>query len=112
MKPASSLKNFPPDLLIASGIPFLAFALLSGWIFHLRGPAWIIAFSASLGVAVLGAVLLFRAKLPLYRQGRFLTIGAHDLPPSSQKLYRQGIRLAATGCVLAALLILASCLWG
>jgi hypothetical protein len=43
-----------------------------------------IAFS----LAVFGLVLLFFAKLPLYRQGKFLTFGSKELPDKYKGIYR------------------------
>ena len=37
---------------------------------------------------VIGIVLLFFARLPLYRQRKFFVLGSKQLPPRNQKLYR------------------------
>ena len=39
----ASLRHFPPDLLILSGLPFLGIALFTSWLFNLRGTEWIAA---------------------------------------------------------------------
>jgi hypothetical protein len=40
-----------------------------------------------LGLGVLGAILLLVARIPLYRQRRFLTVGPRELPGVYRKLY-------------------------
>lgn len=40
------------------------------------------------GLAVIGIILLFIARLPLYRQGGFFTFGPKALPESHRKIYR------------------------
>lgn len=42
---------------------------------------------SGLGLGVLGIAFLFFARLPLYRQGRFLTFGPKALPLFHRKLY-------------------------
>ena len=117
MKPRDttvSIRHFPADLLFASGIPIavVAIAVSSlGSLLLLRGPEWIIAFSVSIAIALVGAVLIFRAKIPLYRKGIFWTVGLSDLPESSHSTYRWGIRISIIGCILAALLVFVSFLW-
>lgn len=56
--------------------------------------------------AIIGVVLLFLARLPLYRQGRFLTIGPRDLDESHRRLYFWAYRfLIPSVCLLISLLI-------
>jgi hypothetical protein len=44
-------------------------------------------FWSGLGFGFLGIVLLFFARLPLYRQRRFFTFGPKELPTFHRKLY-------------------------
>jgi hypothetical protein len=88
-----SLRNFPSDVLTALGLPIVVTALLASWVLSIHGVAWMWAAGISVSVAVLGAVLLFIAKLPVYRQGRFFTFGIQALPVTSHRLYRWGCRL-------------------
>ena len=101
----NSLRNFPADLIAASGIPIVLVAIATSWLLTLQGWRWIIAFSAALLVAVAGAIYMFRAKLPLYRQHRFFTLGSRGLPASSLPLYRRGCRLSIVGIIFATLLL-------
>jgi len=103
---SNSLRKFPPDLLAASGVPILAGALASSWIFSLHGWHWVIAYCCALLIAITGAVFLFRAKLPLYRLHRFFTFGSRHLPAASVPLYRLGCRLSITGISFAVLLLM------
>jgi nitric oxide reductase large subunit len=41
----------------------------------------------ALALAVTGVVLLFVARLPLYRQGKFFTFGSQSLPETHRRLY-------------------------
>jgi uncharacterized membrane protein SirB2 len=105
-----SLRNFPPDLLLASGIPIVAITFFVSWVFSLRDWQWIIAYCCALLIAIVGAVYLFRAKLPLYRQKKYLTLGTGHLPPASILLYQRGRFLSFAGIAFAVLLLLASLL--
>jgi hypothetical protein len=106
-----SLRNFPADILAAMGLPIVAVALLASWVLSIHGVAWVWAAGVSLAVAVLGAVLLFIAKLPLYRQGRFFTFGIRALPVTSHRFYRWGCRCSLLGIVAMFLLLLAWRSW-
>jgi len=45
-------------------------------------------FWVALATAIVGIVLLFAAKLPLYRQGRYFTFGPRVLPEGRRRVYR------------------------
>jgi hypothetical protein len=62
----------------------------------------------ALGLAVAGLLLLFLAKLPLYRQGKFFTLGSKALPENSRSLYR--IAYAPIGLSVVILLVLLAAL--
>ena len=110
-----SLRNFPIDLAGTFVYPMVLGFLLMGSLSISSLPTvwlWVAAFSFSLASA--GAVMLLIAKWPLYRRGRFLTVGKRGLPPSSHRLYDWGCRCSLTGCALLALLLVASAfsIWG
>jgi hypothetical protein len=67
----------------------------------LCGTPWIWCYGVGLFIAAVGILLIFCAKLPLYRQRRFLTFGSRALPDSSRSFYRWGYR-----CVLFAVALL------
>jgi hypothetical protein len=68
---------------------------------RLSGVPWIWCYDIGLAVSAVGASLIFYAKLPLYRQRRFLTFGSRALPKSRRSFYRWGYR-----CVLFAAALL------
>jgi hypothetical protein len=68
---------------------------------RLSGAPWIWCYAIGLAVAAVGVSLIFYAKLPLYRQRRFLTFGSRALPESRRSFYRWGYR-----CVLFAVALL------
>ena len=107
----NSLRNFPPDILTALGLPFVFVALVASWALSVHGIAWMWAVGVSFGVAVFGAVLLFIAKLPLYRQGRFFTFGIQALPVTSHRFYRWGCRCSLLGIVVMFILWMGSTVW-
>ena len=72
------------------------------------GVPWIFCYLIGIGIAVLGASLIFFAKLPLYRERRFFTIGSKALPEQRRPFYRWGYRCALVGILLLACLLLSS----
>jgi hypothetical protein len=80
---------FPPDLMILFVIPIIA--ILAGVLLpvlsYLKTTDAIILFYTALGTGVMGSMLLFLARLPLYRQRRFWTFGPSALPTFYRKLY-------------------------
>ena len=73
---------------------------------HLSGLPWMACYGMAIAIGVAGAGLLFYAKLPLYRERRFLTIGAQALPKERRRFYRWGRRCAVFSMVLLACLLL------
>ena len=64
-------------------------------------------FGASILTGILGVCLLAYARLPLYRQGKFLSVGPKELPADRLAAYRWGWRLiVATGCIQVLLLLI------
>jgi hypothetical protein len=103
---SNSFRNFPLDILAISVIPLVLIPLFTWWLYSLRGWLWVAAYSCALLIAAVGAGYLFRARLPLYRQHRFFTLGSRHLPPASLPLYRRGWRLSIAGMLLAVLLLI------
>src|SRR5262245_47797524 len=69
---------------------------------RLTGTPWIWCYGIGLAVAAAGASLIFYAKVPLYRQRRFLTFGSGAMPESRRPFYRWGYRCV---CFAVALLL-------
>lgn len=61
-------------------------------------------FIVALTLVFVGLVLLSVAKLPLYREKRFFTIGVEPLPESCRKVYRAAWVFTATGLLILLLL--------
>jgi hypothetical protein len=89
MSRKSSDWYIPPDLMILFVIPVIA--ILAGVLLpvlsYLKTTDAIILFYTAFGTGVMGSVLLFLARLPLYRQRRFWTFGPGALPNFYRKLY-------------------------
>ena len=103
--------HFPPDLavLLFSDFIFLPFALLAGWLLtHLSkakttGDASLLCVAYASGVC--GVVLLFLARLSLYRQRRFLVFGPRELDEKHRRLYRWAYRFTGVSVLLMLLLL-------
>jgi hypothetical protein len=60
---------------------------------------------ASVVFAMIGIILLFFARLPLYKKRKFFTFGPKALPPLHRKLYRAAYVFISIAVVLMLLLI-------
>jgi len=84
-------------------------AILSGvflsFISTPTGAIW--CYITALAMAAVGVSLVVYAKLPLYRQRRFLTFGSGSLPESRRPFYRWGYVCVALAVALLFCLILA-----
>ena len=84
---------FPTDLgcLLFSWIWIVVIAFLAGGILpliaKLKSADILELFYVALGSATVGTIFLFLARLPLYRQRRFLTFGPKNLDRIQRKLY-------------------------
>ncbi len=107
----NSLRHFPGDLLMASGLPVVIIAVFATGFFQLRGTQWLAGFVCAMNMAAIGTLFLLRAKWPLYRQRKFWTWGSRDLPEGLKRAYRIGWWLSCIGLGAAALLIVQSLLW-
>ena len=54
----------------------------------------------ALTLAVIGVVLLFIARLPLYRHRRFFTFGPKGLPEGHRKVYRIAYGFVGVGAAM------------
>lgn len=79
-------------------------AVLLSFISSPTGAIW--CYITALGVAALGVSLIAYAKLPLYRQRRFLTFGTRPLPGGRRSFYRWGYC-----CVAVAVALLFCLMW-
>lgn len=94
-------------LLLHVGI--VAIAVVAGMILPLLAavrhgePA---AFALSLFLASVGILLLFLSRIPLYREGKFLTFGPASLPENHRRIYWSGYGMVAAGAAIMTRLIL------
>ncbi len=108
MKWARSKGYVPRDWLVLLGlqviipaIGIIAACFLVALFRARQGDLTLLWIALALGVT--GVVLLFVARLPLYRQGKFFTFGSEDLPETHRRIYR----IAYVFIILSVLLILA-----
>jgi len=79
-------REWPLLLAIFLGAPTLIAVVLSSAALNARAGDRTL-FWFALAAALIGIVLLFIARLPLYRQGRFLTFGPKALPQDHRRIY-------------------------
>lgn len=100
----------PPDwrLILSSHFVFIPIMILTSLFFTALGQAtrgnptllWV-----ALAIGVVGVILLFLARLPLYREKKFLTIGPKALPPGRRKLYWISYGFIGTSIAIMAMLL-------
>ncbi|UCD49953.1 MAG: hypothetical protein JSW27_20790 [Phycisphaerales bacterium] len=61
----------------------------------------------ALAAALVGVVLLFFAKVPLYRQGRYFTFGSRALPKPQRRTYRLAYVFIGASLLLMLMLLVA-----
>lgn len=102
----------PPDqwLTVWGGFVMLIVMVFTTRLFsffaRLTGTPWISCYFIGLVFATVGVSLLFYAKLPLYRQGRFFTFGSRGLPEQRRPFYRWGYCCVAVAIALLLCLLL------
>ena len=99
--------RFPPDLAAVLAPVFLSVVFL----YVTCAVEWARAFGdkrlfhLALWLGAVGSVLLFFARLPLYRQGRFFTLGPKSLTGVHRRLYYAAYWLIIPSIALLALLL-------
>lgn len=83
----------PLNLAVSASAAHFLIPLLTG------PPAsrWLLVFTAACAFSVTGALLILRAKLPVYGQRRFFTFGPGALPTNRLTAYRWGWILVLGG---------------
>jgi hypothetical protein len=76
-------------------------ALVFGFFTSLSAVACMGCLGVALALAASGVALIFRGKLPLYRQRRFFTFGSFALPEVGRASYRRGY-----GCIAFAVFLM------
>ena len=104
--------QFPPDIAALLGLYYIIIpmALVGGWlgpaIYNARSIGDRSALWGALALGGIGTVLLFLARLPLYRERRFLALGPSALDARHRRLYWWAWCFIAASIALLALLIL------
>ena len=106
--------NLPQDMLLLVGLFFIlpASAILLACFLPIltgarRGDPRLFWIASSL--AIIGVFLLFIAKLPLYRQGKFFTLGSKALSDKHKILYRLAYKFIGISVVLMLLMLAMFC---
>jgi hypothetical protein len=97
----------PPDMAVICGFLIMILVVLyvsCGLSWAKRGDTTLFNLAVFLGVV--GAVLLFIARIPLYRQRRFFTLGPRALTGVYRKLYFTSYAFIVPSIVLFVLLLL------
>ncbi len=102
----TSFRYFPWDIAFASGFPLILPFLLLAVLQSVPSSGILILLILSSCVALAGGIVMSWAKMPLYRQGRFLTLGHTGLGDRGIRLYRIGLRIAISGISAQAILVL------
>jgi hypothetical protein len=86
----------------------LVFIVDRGLLFfvNLRGRVWVYLALACFALMIRGAAMIARAKIPVYRIGRFLTFGSRAIPAPLAGIYHWGWRLFVAGIALTLCLLL------
>lgn len=107
MKTRRSDPDFPLD--IGLQFLFLPIAIVS-WVLITvmldRGWLWFSAYCLGVAFVCVGGAHLFLAKLPLYRQGRFLTFGTTGMTEDSKADYRKALKWIFGGLVITVSLLI------
>ena|ERR1700693_649741 len=106
--PAIMHSDIPNLLGILVVLPLTAIitAMILPALSFVRSVHLIEAFWVTLIVAGIGVGLLFWARLPLYRQGKYFSFGSRALPPSSVPFYRAAYVLLIPSVLFLLLLAL------
>jgi len=84
----NSFRHFPMDILVFAGWPIIPIAFLCIFVMDVISRRQMAFFWIAIAAAGIGIVLLYLARLPLYREGKFLTFGSRALDPKHRRLYR------------------------
>lgn len=83
-------QRFPPDLAALLGLYWILLpAALGSWVFpaflRARNDGDLAIFWVAIAVGIVGSALLFLARMPLYREQRFLEFGPSASTPSTDE---------------------------
>jgi len=102
---------FPPDFAVLLGFYFifLPVMILGGWLatnlYNAKSNGDMTLLWAAVVLGAIGTVLLFLARLPLYRQRRFLTFGPKELDERHRRVYWWAYRFIGASVLLLVVLL-------
>jgi hypothetical protein len=100
-------RHFPLDMARSLlPLPLMLISTLVSRVIFDSNWLWLTAYVSAVLVVCFGAYLMFRAKLPLYRKGLYLTFGPQCLPIESRRIYWRSLRWIGNGLILTATLLL------
>jgi hypothetical protein len=103
----NGLLTFIEHWWLATGAVVILLAVQAFTFFtQLKGIPWIWFCNVSFGLMLVGAALIAYAKFPVYRSGRFFTLGLKSVPPHLQNFYLWGWRMFLVGVALSLCLML------
>ncbi len=106
MKTRRNDSDFPMDIgMSVIGLPIAGLSLLLTTLLLDRGWLWLAAYWLGVALVCVGGALMFLAKLPFYRQGRFLTFGTAGMTEESKTHYRKALRWILGGLAISVLLL-------
>jgi hypothetical protein len=88
-------------LLVLPLLPmFMLISWMGSWLLSLSGIEVYIGLSLAFLTAIVGAALLFWAKLPLYRAGIYFSFGPSAVPDDRKSFYYWGMGLVIVALML------------
>ena len=108
----SDWSPLPPDMvaLIFSPLIILGVAMLTTSLFWCLLHGGVLeVFAVGIVAGIIGVVLLFLARLPLYRSGQLFTFGPRLLDISHRRLYRWAYAFVAASVLMLTLLLVFLC---
>ncbi len=104
----SDWSPLPPDMVVTvfSPLIILGISMLTTSMFmHLQRGGVLAVFSVGIAAGFIGVVLLFLARLPLYRSGQFFTFGPRLLDSVHRRLYQWAYGFVTASVIVLVLLL-------
>lgn len=102
------LKFFEHWHIVLLGVAIFLVSQVIDFFMELNGVPWIVLCVAGLALMVVGGSLIGYAKLPVYRRGRYFTLGLNSVPREFAGHYRWGWRVFLLGTGLSLCLMLSN----
>lgn len=106
MKTRDTEPDCPMDMVVH--FIFLPIVLVSYVVTQVmldRGWLWMTAYWLGVVLVCIGGFQMFRAKLPLYKEGRFFAFGTRGMSYTSKAIYFSALRWLTGGCAVTGWLL-------